>query len=164
MYSGCVKSLGMENQAISDAQVTASSQMDNTHSAREARLHSKSYGYQRGGWVALRNDLNQWLQVDLVTFTRVTRVATQGRDGYDQWVTKYRLQYSDDGDTFHSFKEIGSNFAKVSLLKFGYRTTQYCTCIPVLTRISRTNWSVGRLQSLWYWILSKFFALLWTKT
>ncbi|XP_073259033.1 uncharacterized protein [Porites lutea] len=110
---GCVKSLGMENQAISDAQVTASSQMDNTHSAREARLHSKSDGNQRGGWVALKNDLNQWLQVDLGTFTRVTRVATQGRDGYDQWVTKYRLQYSDDGDTFHSFKVITINSAKV---------------------------------------------------
>ena len=103
----------MENQAISDAQVTASSQMDNTHSAREARLHSKSDGNQRGGWVAFRNDLNQWLQVDLGTFTRVTRVATQGRDGYDQWVTKYRLQYSDDGDTFHSFKVININSAKV---------------------------------------------------
>ena len=126
LYSGCVKSLGMENQAISNAQVTASSQMDNTHSAREARLHSKSDGNQRGGWVALKNDLNQWLQVDLGTFTRVTRVATQGRDGYDQWVTKYRLQYSDNEDTFHSFKEIGSNFAKVWLLKFGKNyTIQY---------------------------------------
>ena len=126
LYSGCVKSLGMENQAISNAQVTASSQMDNTHSAREARLHSKADGYQRGGWVALKNDLNQWLQVDLGTFTRVTRVATQGRDGYDQWVTKYRLQYSDNEDTFHSFKEIGSNFVKVWLLKFGKNyTIQY---------------------------------------
>ena len=105
----------MENQAIFDAQVTASSQMDNTHSAREARLHSKSDGNQRGGWVALKNDLNQWLQVDLGTFTRVTRVATQGRDGYDQWVTKYRLQYSDDGDTFHSFKVITIDSAKVWL-------------------------------------------------
>ena len=105
----------MENQAISDAHVTASSQMDDTNSAREARLHSKSIGNQRGGWVALKNDLNQWLQVDLGTFTRVTRVATQGRDGYDQWVTKYRLQYSDDGDTFHSFKVITIDSAKVWL-------------------------------------------------
>ena len=103
----------MENQAISDAHVTASSQMDDTNSAREARLHSKSIGNQGGGWVALKKDLNQWLQVDLSNFTRITRVATQGRDGYDQWVTKYRLQYSDNEDTFHSFKEIGSNFAKV---------------------------------------------------
>ena len=108
----------MENQAISDAQVTASSQMDDTNSAREARLHSKSIGNQRGGWVALKNDLNQWLQVDLGTFTRITRVATQGRDGYDQWVTKYRLQYSDDGDIFHSFKVLGVNSAKVWLSSF----------------------------------------------
>ena len=108
----------MENRAISDAHVTASSQMDDTNSAREARLHSKSSGNQRGGWVALKNDLNQWLQVDLGTFTRITRVATQGRDGYDQWVTKYRLQYSDDGDIFHSFKVLGVNSAKVWLSKF----------------------------------------------
>ena len=118
IYSGCVTSLGMENQAISDAHVTASSQMDDTNSAREARLHSKSIGNQRGGWVALKNDLNQWLQVDLGTFTRVTRVATQGRDGYDQWVTKYRLQYSDDGDIFHSFIVLGVNSAKVWLSSF----------------------------------------------
>ena len=108
----------MENRAISDAQVTASSQMDDTNSAREARLHSKSSGNQRGGWVALKNDLNQWLQVDLGTFTRITRVATQGRDGYDQWVTKYRLQYSDDGDIFHSFKVLGVNSPKVWLSRF----------------------------------------------
>ena len=108
----------MENQAISDAHVTASSQMDDINSAREARLHSKSIENQRGGWVALKNDFNQWLQVDLVTFTRITRVATQGRDGYDQWVTKYRLQYSDDGDIFHSFKVLGVNSPKVWLSRF----------------------------------------------
>ena len=111
----------MENRAISDAQVTASSQIDDTQAAGKARLHSKSDENKGGGWVALKNDLNQWLQVDLRSYTRVTRVATQGRDGCDQWVTKYTLQYSDDGDTFHSFKVIGVNLAKVWLwlLNFG---------------------------------------------
>ena len=103
----------MENQAISDTQISASSQLDTTHSAKQARLHSKADGNQKGSWTALRNDLNQWLQVDLGSYTRVTRVATQGRNGYDQWVTKYRLQYSDDGDSFHFFKEPWNNVAKV---------------------------------------------------
>ena len=107
----------MENKAISDAQITASSQSDDDHSARQARLHSKSSGSKRGGgWSALKNDINTWLQVDLGSYTTVTRVATQGMDGHDQWVTKYRVQYSDDGDTFHFFKETGDNSAKVWLI------------------------------------------------
>ena len=105
--------LGLENGAISDTQIDASSQLDSTHSAKQARLHSKADGSKWGSWSALTNDLSQWLQVDLSTYTRVTRVATQGSNGFYQWVTKYNLQYSDDGDKFHSFEEPGNNGAKV---------------------------------------------------
>lgn len=105
--------LGLENGAISDTQIAASSQLDSTHSAQKARLHFKADGSKWGSWSALTNDLSQWLQVDLSTYTRVTRVATQGRNGFYQWVTKYNLQYSDNGDTFHSFEEPGNNGAKV---------------------------------------------------
>jgi len=110
---GCVTPLGLENGAISDTQIAASSQLDSTHSAKQARLHSKADGSKWGSWSALTNDLSQWLQVDLSTYTRVTRLATQGRNGFYQWVTKYNLQYSDDGDAFHSFGEPGTNRAKV---------------------------------------------------
>ncbi len=105
----------MEDDAISDTQISASSQLDNTHSAKQARLHSKADGSKWESWSALRNDLNQWLQVDLRSYIRVTRVATQGRNGYDQWVTKYKLQYSDDADSFHSLEEPGNSDAKVYL-------------------------------------------------
>ena len=104
----------MENDAILDTQISASSQLDDTHSAKQARLHSKADGCKWGSWSALRSDLSQWLQVDLRSYTRVTRVATQGRNGYDQWVTKYKLQYSDDGDRFHFFEGPGNNAAKVN--------------------------------------------------
>ena len=99
--------------AISDYQIIASSQQDDNHSAAQGRLHFKGDGNKVGGWSALSNDVNQWIQVDFGSYTRVTGVATQGSYNHDQWVTKYRLQYSDNEDTFHSFKEIGSNFAKV---------------------------------------------------
>ena len=104
----------MENGAISDAQITASSEWDDNHAARRARLNIKLSGNKRGAWSALINDLNQWLQVDLGRFTTVTRVATQGRNQHHQYVTKYRIQYSDDGVTFHLYKELGDNSAKVS--------------------------------------------------
>ena len=117
---GCITPLGVEDGAILDTQISASSQLDYTHSAKQARLHSKADGSKWGSWSALKDDLNQWLQVDLRSFTRVTRVATQGRNGLDQWVTKYNLQYSDNGDIFHFFEEAGNNAAKVYLPLYIY--------------------------------------------
>ena len=103
----------MENEGITDVQISSSSQLDDTHSASEARLNFKADGSERGGWSALTNDFNQWLQVDLGTVNRVTRVATQGRNGRDQWVTRYRLKYSDDGVTFLFYKDFANSSAKV---------------------------------------------------
>ena len=113
---GCAAALGMESKEISDAQISSSSQLDDTHTAIEARLDFKADGSKRGGWCALVNDFNQWLQVDLGTYTRVTHIATQGRNGYDQWVTRYRLQYSNDGVTFQFDKKAINSSAKVCSL------------------------------------------------
>ena len=66
-----------------------------------------------GAWCSLKNDIYQWLQVDLGTYTTVTRIATQGRNEWYQWVTKYRLQYSEDGVIFHLYKALGQDSAKV---------------------------------------------------
>ena len=106
----------MENEGIADVQISSSSQLDDTHSASEARLNFKADGSKRGGWSALTNDFNQWLQVDLGTVNRVTRVATQGRNGRDQWVTRYRLQYSGDGVKFLFYEEFENTSAKVCQL------------------------------------------------
>ena len=103
----------MEGEAISDAQISASSQRDNNYAARQARLHFKISGNKQGGWSALENDLNQWLQVDLGSYTRVTRVATQGRNAHNEWVAKYNLQYSDDGVIFLMYKKAANSSAWV---------------------------------------------------
>ena len=105
--------LGMESGAISDAQISASSQWDNNHGSHRARLNKRSFGNKRGAWSSLKNDIYQWLQVDLGTYTTVTRIATQGRSDMSQWVTKYRLQYSEDGVNFHFYKALGQDSPKV---------------------------------------------------
>ena len=117
-FIGCNAPLGMENRAISDAQISASSQWDDDHDAPQGRLRLKADGHKSGGWSALRNDFDQWLQVDLGGEIRVTRVATQGRNGFDQWVTKYRLQYSYGGVTFMFYKPRENSSAKVFLSKY----------------------------------------------
>ncbi|KAL9960200.1 hypothetical protein ACROYT_G033622 [Oculina patagonica] len=112
----CKKALGMESRAISDEQISASSEIDSIHAAIQGRLHfQETMPYKAGGWAAARADNNQWLQVDLGSLNMiVTGVATQGRNSqeYYQWVTKYKLQHSNDGANFEYYKEEGQNADK----------------------------------------------------
>ena len=105
--------LGLENGAISDAQISASSQWDNNLGPHRARLNGNPTGKGMGAWCALNNDKNQWLQVDLGRYTTVTHIATQGRSDSSQWVTKYSLQYSDDGVNFLWYKDSKDGSIKV---------------------------------------------------
>ena len=100
----------MASGVISNAQISASSQMADKHAAQYGRLK------KTGAWVARKIDLHQWLQVDLGSYITVTRVATQGRNGYDQWVKKYKIQYSVDGVIFQVYKESGNVSVKVHVV------------------------------------------------
>ena len=95
----------MESQVISDAQITASTQVNNYFSAR----------LNLGGWVARAVYPRQWLQVDLGTYASVTSVATQGVkiEWVKLWIVSYNLQYSDDGLTFRFYKGPGETQPKV---------------------------------------------------
>ena len=102
----CHDALGVESGAISDGQINASSQYDGNHAASQGRLYFKAVPGRYGSWSAKDNDVSQWLQVDLGNpHTKVTALATQGRNNYPQWVTKYKVQYSGDGDNFQHFME-----------------------------------------------------------
>ena len=111
----CRKALGMENNAIADEQIRASSQLDANHATSKGRLQFQAASSNSGSWSALTNDASQWLQVDLGNQqTIVTRVATQGSNAKSQWVTKYKLQHSFDGFNFQYYSEAGQNENKVS--------------------------------------------------
>ena len=99
----------MESGAITDRQISASSIWG---AASQGRLHFQTGG---GAWIAARGYSNQWLQVDLGNQrTKVTRVATQGNGYWVEWVTGYKLQYSNDGVNFQYYKE--QNIDKVKLV------------------------------------------------
>ena len=102
----CHDPLGVESGAISDGQMSASSQWDENLTASQGRLNVKAVPGEGGSWSAKDNNVRQWLQVDLGNpHTKVTALATQGRSDYPQWVTKYKVQYSGDGDNFQHFME-----------------------------------------------------------
>ena len=103
--------LGMESGVITDSQISASSVYYNTHGPQNGRLHFKGakapLAFVSAGWAANLLNTNQWLQVDLRNTARVIGIATQGRHDYDQWVTKYKLQYGDDGQTYSIYRRNG---------------------------------------------------------
>ena len=105
----------MESYFIQDSQITASSEWDVGHEARNARLNLQaSSGIRTGGWVAGQNILNQWLQVDFIKTVTLVKVATQGRMDADQWVTSFSLSYSMDGNVFKVYQQSGSDKVSVT--------------------------------------------------
>lgn len=112
-----MKALGMESGAITNSQITASSELDSYHGITRVRLHTyETDVYSRGAWIPILNDLNQWIQVDLGKIRYVTHVATQGRNTHYplQMVTKYKLQFSDDGASFLFYKRQGESTEAVN--------------------------------------------------
>lgn len=115
----------MESGEVTDAQVTASSEYEygDEENVRVAmvipgRLHFQENDSIAGAWVANTSDENQWLQVDLGDqYAKVTGVATQGRNSltFQQWVTKYKLQYSDNEETFQFYRDRGRTTDKVKV-------------------------------------------------
>lgn len=58
-------------------------------------------------WCAKDNNLNQWLQFDIGPPTLVTGLITKGRgDGKrKQWVTRFRLSFSNDTQVWYYYKD-----------------------------------------------------------
>ncbi|PFX14396.1 Receptor-type tyrosine-protein phosphatase delta [Stylophora pistillata] len=95
--------LGMENGAIPDSGITASSELSANTPAKNGRLN-----YTLGSsWCARISDTNPYLQVDLQTLHIICAVSTQGNSQEDQWVKNYTIKFSDDGTTWTGYKEGG---------------------------------------------------------
>ena len=93
----CGLALGLESYGILDSQISASSDYNSAHRAANGRLNFRAGSGRTGAWSAKANDAHQWLQVDFRKVARIDKVATQGRQDHKQWVTSYRVAYSQDG-------------------------------------------------------------------
>ena len=87
----------MESGHLPDSAISASTSYDGNHIPQFGRLNKIPASGKAGAWCAKSNDVKQWLQVSFGRQTTVTKVATQGRYKYNQWVTSYTLSYSVDG-------------------------------------------------------------------
>ncbi|KQK74081.1 Contactin-associated protein-like 2 [Amazona aestiva] len=61
-----------------------------------------------GGWSPSDSDHYQWLQVDFGSRKQISAVATQGRYSSSDWVTQYRMLYSDTGRNWKPYHQDGN--------------------------------------------------------
>uniref|UniRef100_A0A8C2CCW8 Contactin associated protein-like 5 like n=1 Tax=Cyprinus carpio TaxID=7962 RepID=A0A8C2CCW8_CYPCA len=79
-----------------------SSKFSDKRSPHYAKLNRREGG---GGWSPNGEDQQPWLQLDLRDRLKVTSIATQGRWGSTDWVTRYQLQYSDSGRAWRPYRQ-----------------------------------------------------------
>ena len=98
----------MEDEVIPDSAITASTEFDVAHQARNGRLHFQGGGGRLGSWSANISDNLQWLQINFGNWTKVAGLAIQGKHLTDQWVESFSISFSYDGVLFKDYSE-GSN-------------------------------------------------------
>ncbi|XP_019483170.1 PREDICTED: coagulation factor VIII isoform X2 [Hipposideros armiger] len=107
--NSCSIPLGMENKTISDAQITASSYLNNmfaTWSPSQARLHLQG---RTNAWRPQANNPEEWLQVDFQKTMKVTGIATQGVKSLltSMYVKEFLISSSQDGHNWTLFLQNG---------------------------------------------------------
>jgi hypothetical protein len=121
-YLECISALGMSDGRIKDSQITVSGFLKKAY-GRLARLRKNIPDW--GAWCAnvsggkIRGkNYDQYILIDLLNLTKITRIATQGRqyNGGREWAKDYKLSYRKDGGIWYFYK--GKDQAvKVNLMK-----------------------------------------------
>ena len=99
----CALPLGIEGGQIPDSAIVASSQYNQYYGPERARLREVTQGSFIGGWSPKSSNQGEWIQFDLGKNTKVTRMATQGRDNANWWTTSYSLSYRVDGGSYETY-------------------------------------------------------------
>jgi hypothetical protein len=112
----------MADRGIKDSQITVSSFVKKAYGG-QARLRQNIPDW--GAWCPnvsggkiREKTYDQYIQIDLVNLTKITRIATQGRE-YNrgrEWAKDYKLSYRKDGAAWHYYQEKDED-AKVNLIK-----------------------------------------------
>ncbi|XP_053520467.1 coagulation factor VIII isoform X1 [Artibeus jamaicensis] len=107
--NSCNIPLGMESKAISDAQITASSYLNNMFAAwspSQARLHLQG---RTNAWRPQVNNPEEWLQVDFRKTMKVTGITIQGAKSLltSMYVKEFLISTSQDGHNWTLFLQNG---------------------------------------------------------
>ncbi|XP_050739952.1 neurexin-4-like isoform X2 [Eriocheir sinensis] len=88
-----------EYTLVEESTLSASSELV-TREAGKARL------FEELAWSAAINNYDQSLTVSLRRRHKITKLATQGKQNTREYVNEFVLQYSEDGDTWTTYKDL----------------------------------------------------------
>ncbi|XP_071757584.1 lactadherin-like isoform X2 [Centroberyx gerrardi] len=116
--NGCSEPMGMKSRLVSDGQLSASSSFRTwgidtfTWHPQFARLDKQG---KTNAWSAATNNQTEWIQVDLEKTKRLTGIITQGAKdfGVVQFVSMFKVAYSNDGQSWSMVKEEDSGNDKI---------------------------------------------------
>ena len=100
----------MEDGRIKDTQLKASSSLNDTAQPKYGRLNETG-GF--GGWCSERINrrgpfFTQYLQVNLNVMMRIRAITTQGREGGNERVERYKINYAPNRTKRYSWKWLSS--------------------------------------------------------
>ena len=128
------------NDAIPDDSFSASSSYNKNRRPWVGRLNLNSWGWAP----ETRTNPADYLQIDLLYDYVICAVATQGADGGDQWITKYKIWLSLNGTTFYIYRE--NNTEKVSLIQWNIMFNLiefffhiFCSCSYIEIHLVKPN-------------------------
>ncbi|CAK8680033.1 unnamed protein product [Clavelina lepadiformis] len=109
-----VCAVGMKDGRVLDQDISASSNWDERHADRFARLDFQKRPNSIGAWASGKNRgpprAGEWIQVDLKSPTFLTGVVTQGRPSdYQNWVTSYKISFGNSTSEMQVMQENGSD-------------------------------------------------------
>ncbi|XP_005094025.2 neurexin-4 [Aplysia californica] len=100
-YSDCKgtyqHTVGVQDGRIPDSAMIASS-FQSKRQPKDGRV-----GRSAGAWSPSIQNAFQWLQVDIGSLYVVTAIYLQGRQGSDEYVREFFLEYSDDSQTWRRY-------------------------------------------------------------
>lgn len=106
----CLSPLGMEDGRIKDTQIRATPSLNDSARPKYGRLNEKG-GF--GGWCPRPINetgpfFTQYLQVNLNIMMRIRAITTQGREGGEERVERYKINYAPNRTNLYSWKWLRS--------------------------------------------------------
>ncbi|KAK2549082.1 Coagulation factor VIII [Acropora cervicornis] len=105
----CSRALGMVDGSLRN-KVNASSWISYVYHPGVAFLNFSS------AWCAKNSQPNQYIQVEFLTETRLSKIATQGSilNGVDSYINTYKVQTSPDGINFATYQKNGKDLVFIA--------------------------------------------------
>ena len=130
----------MQTGVITDNQMSASSEWDPNHAASHGRIFFE-LTTKADTWSGRRNDANQWLQIDLTVYFRVTRIVSQGRSDHSlcQHTSWSRVKMETHSSTLRqssTHSTLAFEFFLISLLVLRFCTSLHRVETPAIALLA----------------------------